>query len=68
MQFKIKDLVLLYQSQLRGKQKLQERWKDSYYVHKMFIRNGAYKLHTIKGKILKVLVNSEQLKLYHQRI
>ncbi|CAB4393045.1 unnamed protein product [Rhizophagus irregularis] len=55
MQFKIKDLVLLYQSQLRGKQKLQERWKDSYYVHEMFIGNGAYKLHMIKGKILKVL-------------
>ncbi|CAB4413539.1 unnamed protein product [Rhizophagus irregularis] len=55
MQFKIRDLVLLYQSQLRGKQNLQERWKGSYYVHEM-LGNGAYKLRMIEGKILKVLL------------
>lgn len=66
VQFKIGDLVLLYQSQLRGKQKLQERWKGPYYVHEI-LGNGAYKLRTTEGKILKVPVNSERLKLYHQR-
>ncbi|CAB5145838.1 unnamed protein product [Rhizophagus irregularis] len=66
MQFKIGDLVLLYQSQLRGKQKLRERWKGPYYVHET-INNGAYKLRTLDGKILKDPINSERLKLYHQR-
>ncbi|GES74949.1 DDE-type integrase/transposase/recombinase [Rhizophagus clarus] len=66
MQYKIGDLVLPYQSQLRGKQKLQERWKGPYYVHEV-LGNGVYKLRTIEGKILKVPVNSERLKLYHQR-
>ncbi|GET04035.1 uncharacterized protein LOC109147323 [Rhizophagus clarus] len=66
MQYKIGDLVLLYQSQLRGKQKLQERWKGPYYVHEV-LGNGAYKLHTIEGKILKVPVNSEQLKFIEEK-
>ena len=66
MQFKIGDLVLLYRSELRGKQKLQERWKGPYYVHEA-LDNGAYKLRTIDGNVLKVPVNSERLKLYHQR-
>jgi hypothetical protein len=64
--FKIGDLVLLYQSQLRGKQKLQERWKGPYYVHEV-LKNGAYKLRMIEGKILKIPVNAERLKQYHQR-
>ncbi|RGB25102.1 hypothetical protein C1646_772210 [Rhizophagus diaphanus] len=40
VQFKIGDLVLLYQSQLRGKQKLQERWKGHYYVHDVTLENN----------------------------
>jgi hypothetical protein len=64
--FKIGDLVLLYKSQLRGKQKLQERWKGPYYVHEV-MGNGAYRLRTLDGKILKTPVNSERLKLYHSR-
>jgi hypothetical protein len=43
VQFKIGDLVLLYRSQLREKQKLQERWKGPYFIHET-IGNGAYKL------------------------
>lgn len=66
VQFKIGDLVLLYRSELRGKQKLQERWKGPYYVHES-LNNGAHKLRTMDGKILKDPVNSERLKLYHQR-
>jgi transposase InsO family protein len=66
VQFQIRDLVLMYKSQLRGKQKLQERWKGPYYVHEL-LGNGAYKLRTIEGQILKNPVNSERLKHYHQR-
>jgi hypothetical protein len=66
VQFQIRDLVLMYKSQLRGKQKLQERWKGPYYVHEL-LGNGAYKLRTIEGQILKSPVNSERLKHYHQR-
>jgi len=64
--FKIGDLVLLHRSDLRGKQKLQERWKGPYYIHEI-LDNGAYKLRTMDGNILKVPVNSERLKLYHPR-
>lgn len=64
--FKIGDLVLLYQSKFKGKQKLQERWKGPYYIQEV-VGNGAYKLRTIEGKILKVPVNSERLKIYNQR-
>ena len=64
--FRIGDLVLLYKSQLRGKKKLQERWAGPYYIHEV-LDNGAYKLRTIEGKVLKVPVNSERLKQYHPR-
>ena len=56
--FKIGDLVLLYQSQFKGKQKLQDRWKGPYYVHEV-LGNGVCKLRTMEGKVLKVLVNTE---------
>ncbi|GET60683.1 DDE-type integrase/transposase/recombinase [Rhizophagus irregularis DAOM 181602=DAOM 197198] len=65
VQFKIGDLVLLYQSQLRGKQKLRERWKGPYYIHEV-LSNGAYKLRTLDGKILRDPINSERLKPYNQ--
>lgn len=64
--FNIGDLVLLYQSQLRGKRKLQERWKGPYYVHEV-LGNGVYKLRTMDDKVLKVPVNAERLKPYHSR-
>lgn len=66
IQFKIGDLVLLYKSQLREKKKLEERWNGPYYIHEI-LGNGAYKIRTLDGKILKVPVNSERLKMYHQR-
>ena len=66
VRFKIGDPVLLYQSQLRGKRKLEDRWKGPYYIHEV-LENGAYKLRTAEDKILKVPVNSERLKHYHQR-
>jgi hypothetical protein len=64
--YKIGDLVLLYKSQLRGKKKLQDRWKGPYYIHED-LGNGVYKLRTLQGDILKTPVNSERLKLYNQR-
>jgi len=66
VKFQIGDLVLLYKSHLRGKQKLQERWSGPYYVHEV-LDNGVYKLRTKDGKVLKVPINSERLKLYHLR-
>ncbi|CAB4396307.1 unnamed protein product [Rhizophagus irregularis] len=66
IQFKIGDLVLLYKSQLREKKKLEERWNGLYYIHEI-LGNGAYKIRTLDGKILKAPVNSERLKMYHQR-
>ena len=66
VRFKIGDSVLLYQSQLRGKKKLEDRWKGPYFIHEV-LENGAYKLRTTEDKILKVPVNAERLKPYHQR-
>ena len=66
VQFKIGDLVLLYRSELKGKQKLEDRWKGPYFVHEV-LGNGVYKLRTQNGKVLKIPVNSDRLKLYHQR-
>ena len=67
VQYKIGDLVLLYKSQLRGKQKLEERWTGPYYIHEV-LPNGAYKLRTMnENKVLKTPVNGERLKLYHAR-
>ena len=66
IRFKIGELVLLYKSRLQGKKKLEERWSGPFYIHES-LGNGAYKLRTIDGKILKTPVNSERLKHYNQR-
>ena len=66
IKFKIGELVLLYKSHLREKQKLEERWKGPYRIHEV-LGNGAYKIRTLDEKILKTPVNSERLKRYHQR-
>lgn len=66
IQYKIGDLVLLYKSQLRGKQKLEERWSGPYYVHEI-LPNGAYKLRTMDDKVLKTPINGERMKLYYIR-
>jgi hypothetical protein len=66
VKFKIGEFVLLYKSYLRGKQKLEERWKGPYRIHEI-LGNGAYKIRTLDERILKTPVNSERLKRYHQR-
>ena len=58
------NLILLYKSELKGRQKLIDPWKGPYYIHKI-LANGAYKLRTIDRKVLKDSVNSDRLKLYH---
>ena len=66
VRYRIGDLVLLFKSQLRGKQKLEERWTGPYYVHEV-LSNGAYKLRTLEDKVLKAPINAERLKIYHPR-
>jgi len=66
LRYRIGDLVLLFKSQLRGKQKLEERWTGPYYVHEV-LSNGAYKLRTLDDKVLKAPINAERLKIYHPR-
>ena len=64
--FIIGEQVLLYKSHLHNKRKLEDRWKGPYYIHDT-LGNGAYKLRTLDRKVLKIPINSERLKLYHQR-
>jgi len=66
IKYKVNDLVLLYKSELKGRQKLIDPWKGPYYIHEI-LANGAYKLRTMDRKVLKDPVNSDRLKLYHQR-
>ena len=66
IQFQIGDLVLLYKSKIHGRQKLEDRWSGPYHVHET-LPNGAYKLKTIDGKVLKAPINADRLKLYHLR-
>jgi hypothetical protein len=65
IQYKIGDLVLLYKSQLWGKQKLEERWTGPYYIYEILV-NDTYKLRTQDDKVLKTPINAERLKPYMQ--
>jgi hypothetical protein len=66
--FNIGDQVLLYNA-AKEKQwsgKLQDKWKGPYYIHQT-IKNGSYKLKELDGRILKIPVNGELLKIYYNR-
>jgi len=66
--FKIGDKVLLKDS-AKEKQwsgKLDPKWKGPYYIHEV-IGQGAYKLRTLEGQILKAPSNVINLKLYNDR-
>ena len=65
-QYKIGDSVLMYRSELKNRKKLEDRWKGPYYIHNV-LSNRAYKLRMLDDKILKVPINGNRLKLYHQR-
>jgi len=61
----IGDQVLLYEAS-KEKQwsgKLEPKWKGPYYIHQPLL-NGAYKLRTLDGKVLKTPFNVKLLKKY----
>ena len=60
---------VLYYDAAKEKQwsgKLEEKWKGPYYIHEVLV-NGSYKIKELNGKVLKVPVNGELLKLYYSR-
>jgi hypothetical protein len=66
--FKISDKVLMYDA-ARDKHftgKLKPKWKGPYYIHEI-LKNGAYKLRTMDGKVLLAPINIHLLKRYHDR-
>ncbi|GBB99078.1 hypothetical protein RclHR1_34020001 [Rhizophagus clarus] len=46
--------------------KLDSKWKGPFYIHKIR-QNGAYKLRSMKGRVLRTSVNGSLLKLYYDR-
>jgi Integrase zinc binding domain/Integrase core domain len=66
--FKIGDKVLMYDA-ARDKHftgKLKPKWKGPYYIHNV-LKNGAYKIRTMEGKVLVAPINILLLKKYHSR-
>src|SRR4051812_42873164 len=66
--YRIGDKVLMYDA-ARDKHftgKLKPKWKGPYYIHNV-LRNGAYKLRTMEGKVLAAPINILLLKKYHDR-
>ena len=61
----IGDKVLLYNAtkEKQWSEKLEPKWKGPYYIHQILL-NGAYKLRTLDGKVLKTLYNVKLLKEY----
>jgi transposase InsO family protein len=66
--FAIGDKVLLFDAaqEKQWSRKLDEKWKGPYYVHNC-LPNGAYKLRTIDGRVLRAPQNGSYLKLYKDR-
>ena len=46
--------------------KLQPNWKGPYIIHESY-GNGAYRIKTLEGQILKSSYNIQQLKKYFGR-
>jgi len=67
-EFKIGDKVLLYDAakEKTWTGKLEEKWKGPFYIHDVLL-NGAYKLRSTEGRILKAPINASLLKIYHDR-
>lgn len=68
IQYKEGDYVLYYKAALDNQRsgKLELKWKGPYIIHHI-IGNGAYKLKTPEGLVLKTPVNGALLKMYHNR-
>ena len=59
------DLVLLYDSRIKGKpKKLETSWLGHYIVEEL-IANGLVILRTLQGQVFKEVVNGARLKRYH---
>jgi len=65
-QFKVGDLVLKYKHAKEKQSKFLFKWVGPYTVSKVF-GNGAYRLTTMDGKVLKSTTNGDDLKKYHVR-
>ncbi|GBB94648.1 hypothetical protein RclHR1_23990002 [Rhizophagus clarus] len=68
LNFEIGDKVLYYDA-AKEKQwtgKLDPKWKGPFYIHEIR-QNGAYKLRSMEGKVLRTPVNGSLLKLYYDR-
>lgn len=66
--FQIGDKVLKYKAQ-KEKQwsgKLTPNWDGPFFIHNV-LPHGAYKLRTMEGRVIKVPINGEHLKLYKDR-
>jgi len=65
-QFKVGDLVLKFKHTKEGGSKFQPKWVGPYTVYQVY-GNGAYKLRTIDGRILKSSTNGNDLRSYQIR-
>jgi hypothetical protein len=66
IQFEEGDLVLKFKHAKEKESKFQPKWVGPYTVHKVF-RNGAYKLRSMDGQILKSSTNGNDLRKYNIR-
>ena len=66
--YQIGDQVLYYRAALDNQRsgKLELKWKGPYYIHSI-TGNGAYKIRTIDGSVLKASINNTFLKAYKSR-
>ena len=65
-QFQEGELVLKFKHTKEERGKFQPKWTGLYTVYKVY-RNGAYKLRTIDGRILKSSINENNLRSYQIR-
>ena len=68
IEYQIGDKVLLYEAakEKTWTGKLEDKWKGPFYIHDKLL-NGAYKLRSTDGRILKTPINASLLKIYNDR-
>ncbi|RHZ81876.1 hypothetical protein Glove_117g414 [Diversispora epigaea] len=66
-EYQIEDKVLMYEAtkQTSYTEKLESKWKGSYYIHDKLYKR-IYKLRTLKGKVVLAPIDGSLLKLYHK--
>ena len=61
----VRDLVLLYDSKIKGKpHKLETTWMGPYIIEYLN-SNGSVRLKTLQGQVFPKVMNGDQLKRYH---